>query len=236
MSFTLVNGFYCFESKHEYDDFIKNTEDLESYIKNGDLEYVKSICKNKLLITNKVMNIATEYGQLDIIKYFHNQNCPLSYSIMYYGSNTGNLNIIKYAHENGVNWSRDGDETYIASSYGFLDILQYVHQNGCIIHSCAIKIASQNGHLDCLQYIIQSGKHIDEYYFSSIIRNLIENNHLNQIKEKIDNDSWWNDFFCKGYVGIIHNGKITSTYLDSYRNIFYYFEKYPDFAKIIKEL
>ena len=231
----LEGGFYRFDSKDDYNHFVRTTKEMECAVREGDLDRVKRLCDNGDVVLHKAIDMACEYGHLEIINYFREKGHPLSDHILYFASKKGNLELMRFARENGVEWSREGEETYIAASLGFLEILQYAYENGCRLHSRALSLASRGGHFDCIKYIVQLRKSVDRYDIASILGNLLERNQLEQIKEQMDNDVWWNTFFCKGRIGVLENGAITYFSFDSYRDVSYYASKYPEFGEAIRE-
>ena len=67
----------------------------------------------------------------------------------------GNLEILKYLHENGCPW--DEDSCYNASENGNLEVLKYLHENNCPWNSNSSAAASHNKQLECLKYLHENG-------------------------------------------------------------------------------
>ena len=61
----------------------------------------------------------------------------------------GNLDCLKYAHENSCSW--DVSTTMHAAMNGHLDCLKYAHENGCLWDENTTMYAASKGHLDCLR-------------------------------------------------------------------------------------
>ena len=68
-----------------------------------------------------------------------------------YASSGGNLDCLKYAHENGCEWT--SSTCCNATKNGHLECLQYAHENGCDWGMLTCMRAARNGHLDCLQHV-----------------------------------------------------------------------------------
>ena len=62
----------------------------------------------------------------------------------------GNLEILRYAHENGCPW--DAQTCSHAADGGHLQVLQYAHDYGCPWGAETCKRAAAKGHLQVLQY------------------------------------------------------------------------------------
>lgn len=67
----------------------------------------------------------------------------------------GNLDCLRYAHENGCRWGR---RTVSAAAYGgHLDCLAYAIENGCPYDAYAVEAAARSGKLRSLQYLYSVG-------------------------------------------------------------------------------
>jgi len=67
----------------------------------------------------------------------------------------GQLEVLKYAHENGCPW--DEDTCQCAALNGHLEVLQYAHENGCPWDENTCVAAEENDHFEVLQYALQNG-------------------------------------------------------------------------------
>ena len=110
--------------------------------------------KNKIEETNIYQNynicyIIAKYGDLECLKYAHENGCPWEYTY-HTAAENGHLDCLKYAHENGCTW--DEDTCSSAASNGHLDCLKYAHENGCTWDEDTCRYAAENGHLNCLKY------------------------------------------------------------------------------------
>lgn len=67
----------------------------------------------------------------------------------------GDLELLKYLHENGCDWN---EETCIAAaSYGYLNILKYLRKNGCPWNNDTAVFATCNGHYALYDWTIANG-------------------------------------------------------------------------------
>ena len=98
---------------------------------------------------------AAKNGNLDCLKYAHENNCPWDETTTSSAAENGHLDCLKYAHENGCPW--DKLTTYYAAKNGHLDCLKFAHENGCPWDENTTRFAAKNGHLDCLKYARENG-------------------------------------------------------------------------------
>ena len=98
---------------------------------------------------------AAKNGNLNCLKYAHENGCPWNKDTCHYASQNGHLNCLKYAHENSCSWN---EKTCRRAAYnGHLDCLKYAHENGCKWNKNTREYAAKNGHLDCLKYARDNG-------------------------------------------------------------------------------
>eukprot|EP01032_Pedospumella_encystans_P010466 gene10466-12227_t len=74
---------------------------------------------------------------------------------MFKAAQGGQVECIKYLHENGCPW--DTDAITEAASRGFLDCVTYLHTNGCPWNTYTMKEASYNSHMKCVEYLYVNG-------------------------------------------------------------------------------
>jgi hypothetical protein len=108
-------------------------------------------------------SIAAGNGDLNCLKYLHENNCPWSVITCSNAAERGHLDCLKYAHENGCPWNTT---TFAwAAQNGHLDCLKYLHENcrsptegrGCPWDESTTSSAAYGGHLDCLKYLRERG-------------------------------------------------------------------------------
>jgi hypothetical protein len=106
------------------------------------------LINNNVKINHNHLEIITDHGNLEILKYFID-NWTLLYdkhSIYMFGWNNNNNNIY-----------RDKSLIDIASSKGYLEIIKYLIEHKTYSHWCttyAVDIAIINGNLDIVKYLI----------------------------------------------------------------------------------
>jgi len=93
------------------------------------------------------MGLAAFFGHLDIL--------IRDYNSCIYAAEKGNLECLKYLHENGCPWNENCSK--YASKYGHLEVLKYLHENGCLWNEDCCEYASSNGHLEVLKYLNDNG-------------------------------------------------------------------------------
>ena len=124
---------------------------------------------------------AAAIGQLECLKYAHENGCPWSQNTTSSAADNGQLECLKYAHENGCPWAES--TCSCAAYYGHLECLKYAHENGCPLQQYTSQCAAKNGHLKCLKYLHENGCpwHKDTYSCAA------ERGHLECVKYCNDN-------------------------------------------------
>ena len=100
---------------------------------NLSLNNVKFAVNNKHKLYIYITNIVTINGNLECLKYLHENNCPWSATTCRFAAMYGELECLKYLHENNCPWD---ETTYSyaaihAARYNQLDCLEYLQENGC---------------------------------------------------------------------------------------------------------
>lgn len=112
-------------------------------INNGNIDLIKQTLYTGINFGHKhdsLTCVAALNGNLDIIKYLHNNgtNIYSNYMVFIYAAKNGDLNTIKYLHENRTNTTDElspninvGYELALwwAATRGHLDIVKYLHMN-----------------------------------------------------------------------------------------------------------
>lgn len=145
---------------------------------------------------NVIVDVAMEYGNLDMLKYLHKKNYGWSKSNCEHAAKSGNLECLKYArihncpwdkntcskaaefnrlncliysHKNNCPW--DENTCTNASKNGFLSCLDYAHVNGCAWDKNTLKACIENGKIKCLKYMIENGYPISKNSCDLAIKN-----------------------------------------------------------------
>jgi hypothetical protein len=93
------------------------------------------------------INIAAEYGYIEILKWLLNNGCRWNRTTCAMAAKSGNLELLKYLRENGCKW--DARTCSRAAEYGHLEILIYARENDC-----------NWDHRTCAKAIMKYQKHI----------------------------------------------------------------------------
>mgnify|MGYP001598206709 CR=1 FL=1 len=113
-----------------------------------------------------ITRYAAEIGQLDCLRYAHENGCELTEVTCIAAAANGHLDCLKYAHENGCEW--DKDTCLYAARNGHLNCLKYAHENGCEWDEDTCFYAIYEGHWDCFKYAYDNG--CDKYNFELLTK------------------------------------------------------------------
>ena len=83
------------------------------------------------------------------------------YHAIDYAAGNGNLDMIKYLHENGCLW--DVQTCMRAANNNRLEVLKYLRENGCPWNEWTCCMAALNGHLDVLKWAHEIGCPWDDW-------------------------------------------------------------------------
>jgi len=147
-----------------------STEFIEFYnaCRYGDLITLIKLMKNvgirKDAKTNIGIQLASEYGRLDIVKYLVDKGCnPRADNnrAIQWASYYGHLEVVKYLVSIGCDPKADKDWSIIfASQNGYLEVVKYLVSVGCDPKSkdnYSILWASRNCHLEVVKYLLEIG-------------------------------------------------------------------------------
>ena len=73
---------------------------------------------------------AARFGNLEILKYLHENGCPWYSDTCSSAADGGHLMCLTYAHEHGCKWEED--TCSFAAKKGHIKCLKYAHENNCI--------------------------------------------------------------------------------------------------------
>jgi hypothetical protein len=94
-------------------------------------------------------------GNLEVLKYLHDNGCPWDRKTIMSAAEYGKLECIKYAHTNGVEWNEYA--CHKAAKGGHLETLKYLHDNGCPWDAKTCSQAAEGGHLEVIKYLHENG-------------------------------------------------------------------------------
>ena len=97
-------------------------------------------------LTMRTAMNAAEQGNLDVIKYLHENGCPWDEETCWRAAQAGHLDVLKYAHENACPWNWLTCTKAAAGDH--LHVLKYAHEHGCPWNRA-----------QCLQYAIHNRHH-----------------------------------------------------------------------------
>ncbi len=82
-------------------------------------------------MTNETFNLALAFGDINIIKWLHDNNCNWNSSACEYVAKNGRLDILQYLYNNGYlkHNSEYEDVCNYASLGGHSDIVHWLHEN-----------------------------------------------------------------------------------------------------------
>ena len=141
-------------------------EDIVSIIKTGSLSLVKDLL-GKIIspdLKQRVLQLASLYGRLDVINYIVQQGVTPGELIdpLVYSAEKGYLDVVKYLVEHGANIYAQNNRVLLkAAEHGHLDIVKYLVSIGMNLHDPnnkkALLYAAGNGHLDVVKYLVEQG-------------------------------------------------------------------------------
>ncbi|OQR88244.1 hypothetical protein ACHHYP_07024 [Achlya hypogyna] len=131
------------------------TEDVMDYMAGlGHLDAVVFLTEAGFACTQYAMNVAAEYGHLEIVRYLHvarTEGCTKH--AMDYAAKNGHLDVVAFLHAN----RNEGCSLYAmaaAASNGHMTTVQFLHAyrtEGCT--SSAMDLAAGNGDLSMVQFL-----------------------------------------------------------------------------------
>lgn len=121
---------------------------------------------------------ASEYGNVNIVKYLYEKKCPVDEISMLYASKNNNLEIIIYLHNKGIPLYSDTCLYSVLNNN--IDMLMYAHFNNCNINSIYLPgklcyYAVINNNINMLIYLINNGS---IYNKKRLIDICIQNNNI----------------------------------------------------------
>jgi hypothetical protein len=133
----------------------------------------------------ETINVAVNQRNLEMVKYCVANECPIDGWACKIAASGGQLEMLKYLHEEGkAPWdSRTAD--WVTES-GHLHILEYlVERKFDKYRKYGCEIAAKCGHLDCLKYLHETAKAPWDY---RAVREAHKKNHTECLQYLLDND------------------------------------------------
>ena len=138
------------EKKCEWDE-----ETINVAVNQRNLEMVKYCVANECPIDGWACKIAASGGQLEMLKYLHEEaKAPWGSWTANWATESGHLHILEYLVERKFDkYRKYGCE--IAAKCGHLDCLKYFHETAkAPWDSRAVREAHKKNHTECLQYLL----------------------------------------------------------------------------------
>ena len=111
-------------------------------------------------VADGACRIVASEGQLQILKFFHENGYPWNESVVTVAARAGHLDCVRYACAMGCPLSSIAMESAVAE--GHCDIVVYLHEQRCPYGAFALQLAVIHGHMDILKYLHGQGGVLDE--------------------------------------------------------------------------
>ncbi len=181
----------------------RNEVIIRLLVKHGKLKLLKFAARNYLSLSSFTFLMATEYGQLKIIKWLKRKNYILNMNmdsrIFSFAALHGHLHVIKWFMKKGHKWN--AETCAYAALNGHLDVLKFARENGCEWTINTSAYAAYYGHLDVLKWAVENGAEWGIWTCA----NAAINGQLNILKYARENGCEWDS---KTWRGAIKNGNI----------------------------
>jgi hypothetical protein len=175
----------------EYYEIMKSPKNfLKNLLGNLGQYAIKLLNYKKLQTFINVCDKAVEIGNLECLKYAHENGCPWNEKTCRCAAMNGYLDCLKYAFENGCPWNKD--TCSCAAMNGHLECLKYAHENGCPWNDYTCTEAARNGHLECLKYAHENGCPWNKF----TCKVAAEHRQLECLKYAHENGCPWNMWTC----------------------------------------
>ncbi|EGG19740.1 hypothetical protein DFA_00318 [Cavenderia fasciculata] len=131
---------------------------MESAVVSGSLPIVQLLQSFKKPALNTIVNainIAADYGHLNVITYLHemNNNSNIGKSNYYetstIASSKGHLHVLKFLHENGYPFYYEAMDK--AAANGYIEIVKFLHENRS--EGCSKQAMDKANSLEMIQYL-----------------------------------------------------------------------------------
>lgn len=123
---------------------------------NGHLEVTKYLYKNGCPVRRKALTYTITRGYLSTLKYLYESLIEYHWDDSYLSEAAlcGNVEIIKYLHNNNFPWNNDIMINAVMS--GKLDAIKYLHENDFPWNEDVLSIAINRGNLDIIKYVYEN--------------------------------------------------------------------------------
>ena len=135
--------------------FINPTDAMNNAVILGNLEIVKWLHENKEGCTTYAMNLAAEHGHLGIVKWLHESGSMCTTYAMNWAAHNGHLEVVKWLHLNRNEGCTTNAMDWAAEN-GHLEIIKWLHKSGGMCTTLAMDLAAANGHLEIVKWLHQN--------------------------------------------------------------------------------
>lgn len=134
--------------EYEFDE-----ETCNGAAEGGHLDIIEWLLQNGATLSTDISNYAARSGKLEVIKYFQEKgfNLPSVLSVAIKG---GNLQSIKYLHDQGCEW--DVFSLPLAAELGYFEIVKFALDRKCSVSAKCVASAAKWGHYDIVKYLIRN--------------------------------------------------------------------------------
>jgi hypothetical protein len=143
--------------------------------------------------TYHLADIATEKGDLNIMKWIHSKNCFHDYLTFSKASKNGNLENMKWLLS--INFKFDRETFDDAALNGNLENMKWLKSQGCFVSTRTLSYAALNGNLDNMKWLLSNG--CDPEYDGSVFYQAIVNGNLENMKWLKEAGCRFDDFSFK---------------------------------------
>lgn len=116
-------------------------------------QFIQSITQRR--ISEIHMKYAAQYGSLNILQYFHQQNAPWNEFTFEAAALNQHLSVVKYLILNGCPFKKFGYTSAYASQS--LEIAKFVYEHYPVVDNNCLAKAIYNGSFDIVQFIVEHG-------------------------------------------------------------------------------
>lgn len=169
------------EYLHESGADIISDEAIKCAANNGPLNVVKYLHENGADIKACTSLFMCEIKNDKIVS---EKKVTTSNQVIVYAAMNGQLDIVKYLHENGADIEKDDNNALeMAARNGHLDVVKYLHENGADVDKCsALEVAATHNHMDVVKYLYENGASIKEHCSGMTSLILAERGELEALK------------------------------------------------------
>ena len=157
-------------------------------VENNNLNYFKIARNNGAIFQEyDIFNLVIEKGNINFLKYLMVNNTFNNYdfTLCKTAAEFGQLECLKYLHNNECLW--DIETCNIASENGNIECIKYAFENQCPINAETYYYALKNNNLECIKYLYHNRIYWSEEYFSQFWKShacfwAVKNNNIDYLK------------------------------------------------------